>query len=310
MATQFTIKAEGPDVVGEIILLRPDQIDAANRLRPIDPVWAEALAGIMEAEGQRTPIEVCRLPGRTDYTLVVGGHRHAAASIKGMYLRCEVVTNDAAERRLREVSENLHRRDLAPLDRAAFIAELVAVHKVRAGLSANDDGRKASINARWQKALKDEASDTTATIAIVYGWTDEIAEKVGLAARTVRDDLLLHRRISPSIIDALRRADHPVLNNAAQLRTLAKLEEAGQQHVLGLLLHKNGLVLGAPFDKVTDALAASSSKPKPTAEDKRLNAFISAFGRMTVAEKKGALAELAHLLPAGWTLSGPEGDAA
>lgn len=309
MATKPTPAAE-PDVVGQIILLRPDQIEVVDRLRPLDPVWVEALAGVMKAESQRTPIEVCQLPGRSNYTLVTGGHRHAAAAMNGRWLRCEVVTNDRADRKLREISENLHRRDLAPMDRAAFLAELVAVHKMRAGIDPAQDGRVASINARWQKTLQNEADDTTAMIASVYGWTDDIAAKVGLAPRTVRDDLLLHRRLSPSIIDALRGADHPVLANAAQLRVLAKLDEPAQRYLLRLLLHANAKLAGAPFDKVTTALAAWQGKAKPLPDAKRLSAFIGSYARMGVAERKAALGELAGMLPKGWSLTGPAGDGA
>lgn len=302
MASKAVVADTAPDIVGQIILLRPDQIDASDRLRPIDPVWAEALAGIMKAEGQRTPIEVCRLPGRSDYRLVTGGHRHAAATINGAYLRAEVVTNDAVERRLREVSENLHRRDLAPMDRAAFLAELVSALKVRAGLDAEQDGRAASVNARWQKVLQNEADDTNDTMSFVYGWSSEVADQLGFSKRTIERDLLLHRRLSPTIVEALRRNDHPVLRNAAQLRALAKLEEADQRHVLGLLLHANGKLSGAPFSTVTAALAAREGKKKPAPDAKRLNSFIGTYGRMTLPEKKGALAQLAGMLPAGWSL--------
>lgn len=294
-AASGTPAPSGPDVVGQIILLRPDEIDAGDRLRPVDPVWAEALAGILQAEGQRTPIEVCRLPGKTRYTLVTGAHRHAAAAKAGIQLRAEVVTNDAAERRLREISENMHRRDLSPLDRAAMLAELVAVHKVRAGLDPSADGRTASVNARWQKSLQDEADDTTATIAVVYGWNDAIADSVGLASRTVRDALLLHRRIPAAGVAELRAVAHPILNNAAQLRALAKMDEGQQRKVIRRLA-----------DGAKTIAEAQDAKAATPADAKRLSAFIGAFGRMSLSEKKGALAQLAGMLPAGWSLTGPE----
>lgn len=309
MATQ---PKAGPDIVGQIVLLRPEEIDATDRLRPIDPVWAEALAGVMQAEGQRTPIEVCRLPGKTGYKLVTGGHRHAAAEMKGLYLRAEIVTNDAAERRLREISENLHRLDLAPLDRATFVAELVALHKVRAGLDPAQDGRAASVNARWQKALQDEAEDTNDTMSFVYGWSDQVAEQLGFSKRTVERDLLLVRRIAPSTIETLRRRNHATLRNASQLRALAKLTDVEQSKVLSLLIHADMKIKGAPFATVTEAIAAMADKQAPSPDAKRLNAFIGNFGRMGLAEKKGALSQLAGMLPAGWSLgeAGGQADAA
>ena len=44
--------------------------------------------------------------------------------------------------------------------------------------------------------------------------------------------------------------------------------------------------------------------------NRRLSAFIGAFNRMGLAEKRGALAMLADILPAGWSLTAPEGGAA
>ncbi|MCC7097308.1 MAG: ParB N-terminal domain-containing protein [Thermomonas sp.] len=294
-STPDTAEATAPDVVGQIILLRPDEIEAGERLRPVDPVWAEALAGILKAEGQRTPIEVCRLPGKSRYTLVTGAHRHAAAAKAGLWLRAEVVTNDAAERRLREISENMHRRDLAPLDRAAMLAELVAVHKVRAGLDPNADGRTASVNARWQKALQNEAVDTNDTMTFVYGWSEQVADELGFSKRTIERDLLLHRRLPAMGVAQLREVAHPILNNAAQLRALAKLDDGTQRKVIRRLAD------GART--IAEAIDAKTAQP---ADAKRLSAFIGAFGRMSLSEKKGALAQLAGMLPAGWSLTGPE----
>lgn len=289
-------------VVGEIVLLDPALIDATDRLRPIDPVWAEALGGIMAAEGQRTPIEVCRLPGKAGFRLVTGGHRHAGAKLKGLMLRAEIVDNDATDRRLREISENLHRRDLDPIDRATFVAELVDVHKARAGINREQDGRAASANARWQKVIQAEAEDTNDTMSFVYGWSDRVADQLGFSKRTVERDLLLIRRIPASVIDALRRADHPVLRNGGQLRALAKLDDSAQRKVLGLLLHHDMQIAGAPFSSVSAAVAAMADKQAPSPDAKRLSAFIGSFGRMALAEKKGALSHLAGMLPAGWSL--------
>lgn len=293
MAAPTTVKvATSPEIAGEIILLHPDQIDASDRLRPIDPIWAAALGRVMKAEGQRTPIEVCRLPGRSGYKLVTGGHRHAGAVAEGLQLRAEVVSSDAADRRLREVSENLWRRELSPIDRAAFIAELVTLHKVRAGIDPSKDGRAASANARWQKELKDEAEDTNATIALAYGWTETVADQVGLSKRSVEYDLLLHRRIPAGLIERLRAAESPVLRNATQLRALAKLSESEQHEVATLLIDGTAKSVG-------EAIGTLHQRPQADAETKRLSTFIGTFGRMGLAEKKGAISALRPHLPKG-----------
>lgn len=267
-----------PDVVGEIILLRPDQIEVGPRLRAIDPVWAEALGGVMQAEGQRTPIEVCRLPGRDKFTLVVGAHRHEGATRKGLYLRAEVVTNDAAERRLREASENLHRKDLNPLDRAAHIAELVLLHRARAGIEETDRRDK---KVPFSKALREEADGNMEIISMCYGWTEEIAADLGVTSRTIRNDLFLHRRLAPSIVDLLRSARHPALKNASQLKALAKLPtDEAQRRVVQALIDGRA-------KNVADAVARFGPNPKRTIapEDKRFASVIGAISRMSRTER-------------------------
>jgi ParB-like chromosome segregation protein Spo0J len=286
--------------IESIVSIRVDQIevDEKNRLRPIDRVWAEALGTIMAREGQRSPIEVCRLPGRERWTLVTGGHRTIGAASAGIqYLKAIIVGADRQERRMREVSENLWRKGLEPIDRAAFVAELVTLHKLRAGIDPGKDGRAASAQARWQKVLKNEANDANVTMTVVYGWADEIGEQLGLSRSSIERDLLLYRRLPAGLIERLRTARHAVASNATQLRALAKLDEREQREVVGLLL--------AGARSVGEARATLSQKPKAAPEDKRLSAFIGAFHRMSLAEKKGALEALRPLLPAGFNLTSP-----
>lgn len=294
------------DVVGQIIVVGPEQIDASDRLLPIDDAWADAVGAMMKANGQLTPIVVRRLPGRADYKLVEGGHRHAGAIKHGLKLEARVVGADALQARLREASENLDRRTLSPFDQAKATAELIDVQKALLGVDADRSGRSVSASIRWQDKIGDEAEDANATIALAYGWADEAAEKAGVSRRTIYNRLELIRRIPASIAEALRRADHPVFHNAAQLKALAGLEPAEQRKALGLLLHADAVIKGAPFDKVTDAIGAIRGRSAPAPDAKRLSAFIGTFGRMPVTEKKGALAQLGPMLPKGWSLV--EGD--
>lgn len=295
------------ETLGDFILIRTDQVDVGERLRPIDPVWADALGRMMLRDGQDTPILVCRLPGHNRWLLVAGGHRHAGAVSSDMeYLRAEVVSADRDDRRLREARENLMRSDLSPVDRAGHIAEAVAILKRRAGIDPAADGRAGSIAARWQKAVKAEAADTTATLAVVYDFTDTVASDLGFSGRTVERNLMLYRRLSPSVIERLREARHPSFTNATHLASLAKLDEKAQANVVELLL-----VPGASLnyrqpttlaDAISHPLGPKPAAAKPDAETKRLSAFVGTFQRMSLAEKKGALEHLRDLLPSGMQL--------
>jgi ParB family chromosome partitioning protein len=283
---------DDPRVVGEIIALHADDIDASERLRPIDMSWAAALGQIMLVEGQGTPIQVCRgKRGKKPWRLVAGGHRHAAASmfLELNPLRAIEVPDSELARRQAEIAENLWRRELAPLDRATFLAEMYEVLRARAGLPAGLTPQQIAINARWKKELRKAAGDTSETISHVYGFTSQIADQIGFTKRTVELDLMLAKRLSPRLADRLRA--HPVSQNATQLRAIAKLEQDEQASVVELLLG------GAK--SVAEALARLRERPEVSPEDKRLSAFIGAFARMSLPEKKGALAQLAGMVPAG-----------
>ena len=294
------------EVLDAFVLIRTDEIDVPDdRLRAVDPVWGGAVGRMMKRDGQDTPIKVCRLPGRSRWTLVAGAHRHYGATVEEIvYLKAEVVTAEKDERRLHEVRENLFRADLSPIDRAAFIAEMVAIHKRRAGIDPEADGRVASITARWQKAIKEEAHDTTATIAVVYGFTEKVANDLGFSTRTIENDLMLYRRLAPSIVDRLREVQHPALKNATQLRSLAKLEPSVQADVLRALTGDDGWT---PCASVTEAVKRTQPTkviPMRAAEHKRTNTVIDAIQRMSAKERVGLFQSQVFraLLPAGFEI--------
>jgi ParB family chromosome partitioning protein len=276
-------------------LIPVDRIEVVDRLRPVDPVAAQALAGLIKVEGHWTPIEVCELPGGR-YRLVTGGHRLAAIKINGdSTIKALKVTSDRADRRMREVSENLLRVGLSPIDRAAFVAEFYQLLRAKAGVAADASPQSVAVNARWQKALKGNAADTCATAAHVYGWADGVADQIGLSRRSIYNDLELHRGLRPDVVEQLRSL--PIAANAGQLRALAKLSEADQRQAVTLIV--SGTAKGA-----TDAMGIIQQKPKPSPEKKAWDAFMGSWSRMSAAQRKNALRELAKQgLPKGFSLA-------
>ncbi len=253
---------------GDAILdLAVEAIALGERLRPVDSVWAEALGATMARDGQLTPIEVCRLPGQTGWTLVTGAHRLAGAIHAGLpTVKAIRVSADRAERRLREVSENLWRRDLSPLDRAAFVGELFELLRARAGLAETDARTTAATFARWgtknRQAAKNETKNACATIAHGYGWSDAVADQVGLSRRSIYNDVLLHKGICPGIRERLRTM--PGGDNSTQLRKLAEMRWDAQAGVI------QAVDDGRARD-LKDAIAQARGKPPaPDAETKRL----------------------------------------
>jgi ParB family chromosome partitioning protein len=276
----------GPTTV-DVVGVRVADIRIGERLRPIDPVWAEALGRIMLTEGQKTPIEICRMPGKTGFLLVAGGHRRDGAELVGMeFLEARIVSAEAMERRQREVSENIWRKDLGPIDRAAFVAEMVDLRRIAAGLDPAQSGQAIAAQARWSETIGTEADDAIATIAIAYGWTTDVAEALGFSRRTIYNDLELHRGLKPDVADQIRTTG--IATNAAQLRALAKLEETEQRQVAAM-------IVGGDAKSVTEAVAMRDQKPRKAdadPQDVHYQRLIALWSRMDPKHKRLAFAEV------------------
>ncbi|NBB17007.1 hypothetical protein GVN21_16700 [Caulobacter sp. SLTY] len=296
MTALAVIETEAPAFAEQTFDIPISKIRVGVRLRELDPVWAAALGGIMDDEGQRTPIDVYPVPGTDEYELGPGLHRtmgrkgRGHATVRG-FIRQGV---DALERRSREVSENLWRLGLEPLDRAAHVAELYQLLRLKAGVEEQASLQSVAARARWEKTAKADAEDASRSVRLAYGFAEEAAERLKLDRATVYRDLQLHRGLARDVAASLKGL--PVATNAAQLRTLAKLPQDEQRRVAELLTSGHAKAVG-------DAVATMKGAVKPSAEAKRLSAFIGAYSRMGLAEKKAALTALQGLeLPKGWSL--------
>lgn len=89
----------------------------------------QELAASITADGITTPLQVRPNPDRDgDYLIVSGERRHRAACIAGLQDVPCIVLEDADETKLRRraMIENMHRRDLTPLEEARGLRELEA----------------------------------------------------------------------------------------------------------------------------------------------------------------------------------------
>lgn len=278
---------------GDIISLDPLEIAIGERLRPIDPAWATAIGQSMMREGQIHPVDVRRRAGGGWELAGAGGHRVTGARLAGIPIDAKVqVFGDELVRR-REAAENLFRRANEPFERAEHMAELVRLHRERASADVRDH-RSASV----PTGLSREAKETCDMMSHVYGWTDEVASELGFSKRTIQRDLQLYRGLRPSVVQLLRENRHPVLKNASQLRALARVQGSEQERVATKLINVG---YGAA-KSVSEAIRLVRGNGAPAPEDKRLSAFLGSFQRMSLAERKGALLQLAGLLPAPFKL--------
>lgn len=166
-----------------MLALHPDDIEIGERQRALSDDAVERLAKSMADIGLRQPITVrvveeMVVDGELTAgvpVLVVGAHRLAAAKKLGWdKIDCIEVADDTIEAELWEIAENLHRLDLTKEQRDEHIrryAELLIARREAEKPGTVSDFRKAGAG-RGNK-----------------GVAAEIAEKIGLSQRTVRDVL-------------------------------------------------------------------------------------------------------------------------
>lgn len=280
-----------PQIARSLYMIPVDEIDSTGGLRPLDLGWVEALSGLLKRDGQRRPIEVHSKPGG-GYGVIAGRHRLAAVKALGWAtIDADILDEAALDRRASEVSENLFRLGLSPLDRAAFVAEQIAIEKARAGLKPDANIKSVLATARWADRIAAEADDASAKIALAFGFSEQAAEKVGLSRRAIYLDLELHRGLKPDVAEAVRCL--PVAGNASQLRALARLSEGEQRAVAELLTQ--GTAKG-----VSDALATMRQRPVKSPEQKAVSAIRGNWGRLSARQLKALIRDLP--IPAGVTL--------
>ena len=199
-------------------LIPVDQIHVEDRLRSVNPDHAALIAESFRANGQMTPIEVRRQLGDGKLFLVAGAHRLEAAKLAEMGEIAAIVTDFGRDQaRLREIDENLCRRDLTELDRATFLAARKAVW-VRLHPETAVVGRK---------KLK-------TNLSLIPTFAADAAERLGLSARSVDRAILRHKDLSDetkallahskwadngAVLDGLRKLSHEDQRKAAEALT-------------------------------------------------------------------------------------------
>jgi len=122
--------------------------------RRLQPEAVKELAESMAAIGLKTPITVRKAMRYRDqiptevWEIVAGRHRAAAARRLGWTeIEAIVSTGDPASDRLWEISENLHRADLDPIERAEHITKWIELTTEKTVVASCDgslsDGRRA-----------------------------------------------------------------------------------------------------------------------------------------------------------------------
>lgn len=203
------------------------KIDVLSGRRKPDPNWIATLADLFKVQGQHTPIEVVALDGGR-FRLVFGLHRLEAAqkngwkTVRGVVKDASAFANEA-EIRLREITENLARRQLSVLDKAVDIASWRDIYE--AAHTVAKPGRKPQ--------PKGEIEEMELSAKFALNFSDAAQQALGISRRSVFHALKV-ASIAPDVRD--RISLHTVSDNQSELLLLAAEPVARQTLIADILL--------------------------------------------------------------------------
>lgn len=300
------IKTPSPDVFP----INPDDVHIGARIGMFWPEKAAALGALMQRDGQNDPIKVVFRSER--WELVTGLHRlQGARALRLPLVDAIEVKGSAAELRLIEASENIHRRDFGPIERALFVRSLADDAEARwsqgyEGLSAQQVGQVK----RWERerakvegvvrpddAADMEAAHSSAKLAGLYGWQDEVAESLGLSTRSLQRSLLIHRQlVAPfevEIWETLARTAHG--RNVSSLEALCRIRDVDvRRDTIDLLIDNPALRVDQALASVCDE--APQGKVRVSGQTKFIDGAGSNLDRMTAASQRSFAPVLAEKL--------------
>lgn len=197
-------------------------IDASERLRPLDPNTVAAYAAIAEqriGEGKRPLIQpIIVRPEGEAYKLVAGGHRLACldeVGVETLSVGVDVVIKamGSEEAFEDEVFENLANAGLNALDRAIFLAEAKKVA----------DAKRGEARGRKSKTAKLQEDRKVADSAIISSarFTKEAAARIGLSETQVKEAVRIANALDPQAVVEIRGT--MIEDNIVELKQLVEL---------------------------------------------------------------------------------------
>jgi len=196
-----------------------DQIEASNRIRQVDASWARIVADSFLEVDQLQPIDLMKRPDGT-LELVDGKHRLRAAELLGWeHISAHVRDMDGETVRLRQIDANLIRRELSPLDRAAFLAARKD-HYEMLYPDTKKGGDRGNQHTGGRQTVK-------------FTFSQDAAEKTGLSRSTIEKAIWLDQHLCPVAKQKIQGTEHA--NKQSALMALARLDADTQIKVADLL---------------------------------------------------------------------------
>lgn len=254
--------------------IRLDSVDIGERLRSVDEDYARLIAESMAESGQITAIDV-RRPASGQYRLIAGAHRVSAARMLG-WTEIDAIVREVADlaAELLEIDENLIRRELSELDRAAFLSRRKAIHE--------------AMHPETKRGKYERGEHKRQNVA--FAFAKDAGEKLRLSHRTIERAIARFARIAPDVrqmIAGTWLADH-----ATQLDALGRLDAETQRQVV------RRLTAATPTERdVAGAVAALQGrrKPAPDPDADSLRRLSEAWRKATPKARAAHIADLISL---------------
>ena len=273
LAAIFARPPARPEPEGGVQLVAVGSIDLPpDRLRPVNPDWAAALAAQIEAGAALPPVLIrpCEADDGRDvrYRLVVGAHRLEAHRLAGRTaIPATVRAMTDPEARMAEIDENLVRHELTILDRAIFLPDALALgEELHPETKRGGDRKSRKINEDIKRQ------------SLPFDFSTEAAERIGLSERSIRGAVALASALAPETIALARRTY--LVDHGSDLAALARLRPDQQRAAVEAIAAGKARTL-------KESLVALGRGPTPADEQERLfQSFVSAWGRMNARTRK------------------------
>ena len=291
-----------------VLSLDPSTIDPdeAGRIGLFYPAKAEALRVLMAEHKQKTPIHVVRNADGAPFAwkLVTGLHRLRACLADGVDVLAIEENKLCDDADFVQASENLHRRELEPLERAMFIRAMVDIVRAKVlkeyGVESDKALAAKAKAARVQYSDADAADDFAKAagdnLSRAYNWSDQVAEASGFGKRDIQRSMRIYRCVveeNRDLMDAFKDLD--VAKSADALLKIAALKDASvRRKVIETLI--NG---PKDLDFVFRMLGITTDKPEVTPFTKYSSQILGGFSRLGTAEKRRFIPDLVGAIPKG-----------
>lgn len=218
-----------------VTIISLTDINIGERLRKIDTAHAEGIAESIRQCGRVVqPISVRKEKKGDQFSLIGGAHRIEAARLAGLDKIPAFIHEgvDDLSARLMEIDENLCRHELNALDRAVFLAERQTIYEE---LHPNTKAGVAGANARFGNA-----NDT-------MSFASDVAEKIGLSARSIQRSVRIYTRLSSDLRERLALTS--LANKQGELLELSNRPQEEQLQIVDALTRTDN-----PCKSITEAL--------------------------------------------------------